>query len=57
MSDKSRLIGVLGGLALMGGVAAVPLMIAFDSTGWGGVMALPSMATLGCNFAVIGLAD
>lgn len=35
MHEKSRLIRVLGGLALAGGVAAVPLMVGFDQLGWG----------------------
>ena len=34
MIDRSRLIKVLGGLALLGGVTAVPLIIGFDQTGW-----------------------
>jgi hypothetical protein len=35
MKDKNRLIRVLGGLALVGGVMAVFLIIAFEQTGWG----------------------
>jgi hypothetical protein len=35
MNDKSRLIRVLGVLALVGGITAVFLIIAFEKTGWG----------------------
>jgi hypothetical protein len=35
MNDKNRLIRLLGGLALVGGVMAVFLIIAFEKTGWG----------------------
>ena len=35
MNDKDRLIRVLGGLALVGSVMAVFLIIAFEQTGWG----------------------
>ena len=35
MNNKNRLIHVLGGLALVGGVMAVFLIIAFEQKGWG----------------------
>lgn len=35
MIDKGRLIQILGGATLLGGIAGIPLIIAFSQTGWG----------------------